>query len=70
MTGAHEKFGLTIDELVAACGLGRTSIYGQIRDGRLVARKCGRRTIILPSDAQNWLENLPRLGGGAENSEP
>ena len=67
MTDANEKLGLTIDDLVAAIGLGRTSIYAQIRDGRLVARKCGRRTIILPSDAKAWLQGLPRLGGGSES---
>lgn len=66
MTDAHEKLGMTINELIAASGLGRTSIYGQIRDGRLVARKCGRRTIILPSDATAWLESLPRLGMESE----
>ena len=66
MTDAHEKLGMTINELIAASGLGRTSIYGEIRDGRLVARKCGRRTIILPADATDWLKNLPRLGGGTE----
>ena len=67
MTDAHEKLGMTINELIAASGLGRTSIYGQIRDGRLVARKCGKRTIILPSDAKAWLQGLPRLGGGSES---
>ncbi len=66
MTDAHEKLGLTVDDLVAASGLGRTSIYAQIRDGRLVARKCGRRTIILPSDATDWLKNLPRMGMDSE----
>ncbi len=67
MTDAHEKLGLTVDELVAASGLGRTSIYAQIRDGQLVARKCGKRTIILPSDAKAWLQGLPHLGGGSES---
>ena len=61
---SEKKLGLTVDELVAASGLGRTSIYAQIRDGHLVARKCGRRTIILPSDAADWLKNLPRMGVG------
>ncbi len=62
MTDTREKLGLTVDDLVAASGLGRTSIYAEIRDGRLVARKCGRRTIILHTDATDWLKNLPRLG--------
>ena len=69
MAGIHKIFGMTIDDLVEASGLGRTSIYAQIRDGHLVAKKCGRRTIILPSDAEAWLKNLPRLGGEAANPE-
>lgn len=67
MTDTCEKLGLTVDELVAASGLGRTSVYAEIRDGRLVARKCGKRTIILASDAKAWLQGLPRLGGGSES---
>ena len=62
MASARDVIGISIDDLVAASGLGRTSIYDQIRRGRLVARKCGKRTIIPPSDATTWLESLPRLG--------
>ena len=66
MTDAHEKLGMTINELIAASGVGRTKVYEQIRGGRLVARKCGRRTVILASDARDWLRNLPRLGMESE----
>lgn len=66
MASARDVIGMSIDDLVAASGLGRTSIYDQIRRGRLVARKCGKRTIILPSDATAWLESLPRMGMESE----
>lgn len=62
MASARDIIGMSIDDLVAASGLGRTSIYAQILTGKLVARKCGKRTIILHSDAMAWLESLPRLG--------
>jgi hypothetical protein len=48
-----------IDEVVRTCGLCRTLIYAEIRAGRLRARKCGRRTIILRTDLEDFLSVLP-----------
>jgi hypothetical protein len=42
-------------------GIGRTTTYGEIKAGRLKARKAGRRTIITEDDAEEWLSNLPTL---------
>jgi hypothetical protein len=38
---------------------GRTAVYGEIKSGRLRARKRGRRTIVLPGDLRRYLESLP-----------
>jgi excisionase family DNA binding protein len=48
-------------------GLCRDSVYKLIKQGQLPARKIGRRTVVLESDLQAFLEALPRLGanGGA-----
>ena len=50
--------GFSINEAVLASGLGRDMIYGAIRDGRLKARKVGRRTLILRADLEAYLSSL------------
>ncbi|CDX30875.1 Phage excisionase (fragment) [Mesorhizobium sp. ORS 3359] len=40
-------------------GIGRTHAFGEIKAGRLRARKSGRRTIVLRSDAEAWAQALP-----------
>jgi excisionase family DNA binding protein len=52
----------SIAEVCANTGLGRDTVYGAIRAGRLVARKLGRRTIITDSDLRRFLEDLPKAG--------
>lgn len=39
----------------------RTNIYKAINAGQLVARKNGRKTIILRSDLEAWLTSLPTI---------
>ena len=55
----------SIAEVMAQSGLGRDTIYKAINQGRLKARKLGRRTIILASDLQAFLEALPVMDGAA-----
>ena len=55
----------SIAEVCASTGLGRDTIYGAIRAGRLIARKLGRRTIITDSDLRRFLEDLPKAGDKA-----
>jgi excisionase family DNA binding protein len=51
----------TVAELCQATGLGRTTLYGQIKQGRLRAHKCGRRTLFCAADVEAWLSTLPEL---------
>jgi hypothetical protein len=39
----------------------RAYIYQQIAEGKLRARKRGRRTVILPADLRAWVESLPEF---------
>jgi len=51
----------SVPETMCVLGLCRDSIYRLIREGRLPARKIGRRTVVLESDLQAFLEALPKL---------
>jgi excisionase family DNA binding protein len=41
-----EALAVSINDAAKALGLGRTSIYAMIGDGRLEAFKLGRRTLV------------------------
>ena len=56
-----EKIAGTIRELSKRVGICVENLYEEIRQGRLKARKFGRRTIILEEDARAFLANLPAL---------
>jgi excisionase family DNA binding protein len=51
--------GLSIAEACAVAGIGRTKLYQAIADGTLLARKLGKRTIILRADLRAFLASLP-----------
>jgi excisionase family DNA binding protein len=53
--------GWSIVEAARTANIGRSTVYEAIKAGRLVARKMGRRTIILDRDLQAWLSTLPLL---------
>jgi hypothetical protein len=57
--GDLDEAAYTIDEIVRRAPIGRSSIYKAIKDRRLVARKDGRRTVILKSDYVRYLRSLP-----------
>ena len=59
--GSHATAGrlaFSVEEAARALGIGRTQLYYEIREGRLRAVKCGRRTLIRRSDAEAWLDLL------------
>jgi excisionase family DNA binding protein len=59
--GQRRRMALSIAEAAAEAGVGRDHIYGAIRDGRLEARKLGRRTLITYDALHRFLHQLPAL---------
>lgn len=51
-------YSYAVNDLPAITGLGRTRIFQAISEGRLQARKFGRRTIVLRSDLEAFLQGL------------
>ena len=52
-----EPLAVSIKDAAKALGLGRTSIYAMIGDGRLEAFKVGRRTLVLVESIRRLLPN-------------
>jgi len=42
----------------AEAGIGRSTMWKEIKSGRLRVRKCGRATLIVTSPRE-WIEKLP-----------
>jgi hypothetical protein len=55
--GACKSF--SVRAVCTITSLGRTSVYAAIKRGDLVARKRGRRTLVLARDLQAFLDCLP-----------
>ena len=54
----------SIAETCALTGLGRDTVYSAIRDGHLVARKLGRRTLITDDDLRRLSTKAPASTAG------
>jgi hypothetical protein len=55
------KLAYSIAELTEMSGVGRSYLYEEIKAGRLVVTKAGRRSLVLHNDALAWLDSLPKL---------
>lgn len=58
----NRQRAMRVAEFVDRYAIGRTSVYEEIKAGRLKARKIGRRTVISEDDAEDWLSQLPTMG--------
>jgi len=56
-----EKIAYRIDEAVHVSGLGRTTIYDEIKKRRLKAVKVSGRRLILREDLEAFLKGMARV---------
>ena len=54
MTEPTKRHADSIPNFAAAHGLGRSTIYAEIKRGNLRATKIGRRTVIFETDGESW----------------
>ena len=56
-----ETIAYTVAEACRVSGIGRTSLYQAIKNGKLKALKRGRRTLILAEDLISGLKSQPSM---------
>jgi hypothetical protein len=62
------ELAFTIEDAVKFSGLARTRLYILLADGKLEARKAGRRTLIMGDSLRHYLESLPPAEFGANKA--
>lgn len=55
----QDNSALSIAETTRILGIGRSTLYNLIKDGRLPVRKLGKRTLILREDLNKFVASLP-----------
>lgn len=55
----QDKATLSIAETTRILGIGRSTLYSLIKDGRFPVRKLGKRTLILREDLDRFIAALP-----------
>ena len=50
---------LTVKEFLAWSRISRTTFYNQVNAGKIPLKKVGKRSLILRTDAESWLNSLP-----------
>ena len=60
------QLALTIEDAVKTSGLARSRLYILLAEGKIEARKAGRRTLIVGDSLRRYLESLPlaQIGTG------
>ena len=50
----------TVSAASRRLGIGRSSLYLELKQGRISAVKVGRRTLIVRAEQDRWLASLPK----------
>jgi len=66
VSGGKDTIALSPEEFGRLHGISRAEVYVQLREGKIVGRKNGRRTLIYPADNRSYRKSLPRFEGRAQ----
>ena len=58
------KLYVRVKEAQKAMGMGHSSIYKEIKEGRLPIKKSGSKTLIAVKDIHAWFDRLPEKSSG------
>lgn len=58
-TSQAEAIAYSVTDAASKAGIGRSTLYNAISAGELLARKVGKRTVVLHADLQRWIESAP-----------
>jgi hypothetical protein len=58
---SSEKLAYPLIDFCEAVGIGRTHAYEQIAQGRLVAVKIGKKTMVTAAEAERFIASLPAM---------
>lgn len=58
-SGHDAPIALTVRDACAKLSISRSTLYQEIAEGRLIAKKSGKKTLIPTSAVMAWLDNLP-----------
>jgi hypothetical protein len=59
------KISVSIPDAVLMTGIGRSSLYKLLNEGKITPRKQGKRTLILVEDLERYVQSLPAGCGRA-----
>jgi excisionase family DNA binding protein len=54
-----DPLALSVEDACEICSFSRTTFYKYVKLGKIPARKCGSRTLVLPEELQQALKSLP-----------
>jgi len=54
-----DKSALTVSDVAREGSISKRQVYRLLKEGKLKARKSGRKTLILSQDFRAWLASLP-----------
>lgn len=57
-----ERNCFSLEEFCFRNGIGRTTAYKEIKEGRLRPKKVGKRTLISIEEEARWLSDAPAFG--------